>query len=131
VEALPALRAEARLEREAIGGVGVGFGGPGDTPRGRIERSYQIEGWEAFPLADWIREDLGIPTAVVHNDADTAGIAESHLGAGRGLSPLLYMTVGSGIGGGPSLHHPPYSGFSSGAGQTAPPIVPRSAAPDT
>jgi glucokinase len=117
VEALPALLAEARLDRGAIGGVGVGFGGPVDTARGRIERSYQIEGWEDFPLADWIREDLGIPTVVVHNDADTAGLAESRLGAGRGHSPLLYMTVGSGIGGALIIDDRIYRGFGKGAGE--------------
>src|SRR5262249_9693259 len=38
--------------------------------------------------------------AVLHNDADTAAYAEAHFGAGKGFDPVLYVTVGSGIGGG-------------------------------
>src|SRR5690242_10618261 len=68
VEAFPSLLDEARLDRSAIGAVGVGFGGPVDSGRGRIERSYQIDGWGDFPLADWVREKLGIREVVVHND---------------------------------------------------------------
>ena len=99
VAAFPPLLADAGIEQTAVAAAGIGFGGPVDAGRGRVERSFQIEGWDDFPLADWIREDLDIPAVVVHNDADTAGLAESRFGAGKGLSPLLYMTVGSGIGG--------------------------------
>jgi glucokinase len=115
--AFPELVNEARLDRRAIAAVGVGFGGPVDTTRGRIERSYQIEGWEDFPLADWMRVDLGVPAVVVHNDADSAGLAESRFGAGQGFSPLLYMTVGSGIGGALIIDDRIYRGFGKGAGE--------------
>ena len=40
-----------------------------------------------------------LPQVVLENDADTAGLAEARFGAGIGHSPLLYMNVGSGIGG--------------------------------
>jgi glucokinase len=123
-EALPSLLAEAHLGRAVIGAVGVGFGGPVDTGRGRIERSYQIEGWEDFPLGDWIRQELHIPEVVVHNDADTAGLAESRFGAGKGHSPLLYMTVGSGIGGALIIHDRIYRGFGKGAGEIGHLMVP-------
>jgi glucokinase len=124
VEALPALLDDARLDRGAIGAVGVGFGGPVDATRGRVERSYQVVGWEEFPLADWIRDDLGIPTSVVQNDADTAGLAESRFGAGMGYSPLLYMTVGSGIGGALIIDDRIYRGFGRGAGEIGHLMVP-------
>src|SRR5436305_4380161 len=50
-------------------------------------------------LADWVSDLVGLP-AVLGNDADVAGLAEALFGAGKGLSPILYMTIGSGIGGG-------------------------------
>jgi glucokinase len=115
--AFPALLADARLDPGEIVAAGVGFGGPVDADRGRIERSYQIEGWEDFPLADWIRQSLGIPAVVVHNDADAAGLAESRLGAGKDCSPLLYVTIGSGIGGALILDDRIYRGFGRGAGE--------------
>jgi len=42
---------------------------------------------------------VGVP-AVLCNDADVAGLAEALFGAGKGMSPIFYITIGSGIGGG-------------------------------
>jgi len=58
-----------------------------------------VAGWEDFPLVKWFDTTFGWP-AVLHNDADTAAFAESCFGAGKGFDPVLYVTVGSGIGGG-------------------------------
>ena len=109
------LSSRAHLTRPQIRAAGVGFGGPVDTEQGRIQTSYQVPGWDEFPLGGWIREHLGIPRVVVHNDADTAGLAEARFGAGLGCSPLLYMTVGSGIGGALIIEDRIYRGFGMGA----------------
>ena len=98
-DAVPRLLANAKLDRKQIQAAGIGFGGPVDVQTGRIQKSFQIFGWDDYPLADWIGERLDIPRVVVENDADTAGLAEARFGAGVGHSPLLYITVGSGIGG--------------------------------
>jgi glucokinase len=87
------------LTPEQVRGVGVGFGGPVDVVGGRVQTSYQVPGWTGFPLADWLRQNLGVQVVAIQNDADTAGLAEARLGAGVGYSPLLYLTIGSGIGG--------------------------------
>jgi glucokinase len=97
--------------------VGIGFGGPVDAARGLILRSHQIEGWEGFALADWARQALGIPLVAVQNDADTAGLGEARFGAGRGLSPIFYVTIGSGIGGGLILDGRIYRGSGIGAAE--------------
>ena len=99
VAAVPELLASAKVDRDALQGVGVGFGGPVDDGTRSVIKSHQIAGWDGFPLADWLGEALGLP-AVLGNDADVAGLAEALFGAGKGLSPVLYMTIGSGIGGG-------------------------------
>ena len=77
----------------------MGFGGPVDVSRGRVHTSYQVEGWTDFPLAEKLRRSTEIDAVVIENDADTAGLAEARFGAGVGCSPLLYLTIGSGIGG--------------------------------
>ncbi len=124
VSALPALLDDARIDRSAIVAAGVGFGGPVDALEGRIERSFQIQGWEGFPLSDWIRRELGVRATSVHNDADAAGLAESRFGAGRGLDPLLYITVGSGIGGALILNDRIYRGAGRGAVEIGHILVP-------
>ena len=91
--------AQRLLEQHKVSAIGIGFGGPIDVASGRIFKSHQIEGWHDFPLADWSRRTLGLPTAV-GNDCDVAGLAEAKFGAGRGRRVLFYVTVGSGIGGG-------------------------------
>ena len=99
----------------AVGAVGVGFGGPVDADRGVVSTSHQIDGWDRFPLADWLRRTVGVERVSVQNDADTACLAEARFGAGLGFSPLLYVTVGSGIGGGLVIDGKIYRGAGAGA----------------
>ena len=107
---------ESGAPRSAIRAVGIGFGGPVDAENGIATKSHQVAGWDGFPLAAWAREHLGIPIVSIHNDADTAALGEARFGAGVGLSPVLYLTIGSGIGGGLILDGKIYRG--SGAGAT-------------
>lgn len=93
-ESLPAIIAQSPPTA-----IGVGFGGPVDGRSGRICRSHQIPGWEDFPLAAWLGELTGLPVAL-ENDANTAALGEARIGAGRGFSPVFYVTLGSGVGGG-------------------------------
>jgi glucokinase len=90
--------AEVRAQ-ETVAAVGVGFGGPVDWRTGRICCSHHVHGWSDFPLGDWLRELTGRPVAV-DNDANVAALGEARAGAGRGHDPVLYVTLGSGVGGG-------------------------------
>jgi glucokinase len=88
------------LRREgAIGGVGVGYGGPVDWKTGRICCSHHIEGWSDFPLGEWLAGLAEAPVAV-DNDANVAGLGEARHGAATGFDPSFYVTLGSGVGGG-------------------------------
>src|SRR5829696_8275927 len=116
VAAVPELLASAGVSREELKGIGVGFGGPVDDATRSVIKSHQIAGWDGFPLADWLGEALGLP-AVLGNDADVAGLAQAKFGAGRGLSPVLYMTLGSGIGGGLILNGKIHRGTGRGAAE--------------
>jgi glucokinase len=105
------------LSPHDVRGIGVGFGGPVDVSRGRVHTSYQVEGWTDFPLAEKLRRSTGIAAVVIENDADTAGLAEARFGAGAGVgcSPLLYLTIGSGIGGALIVEGRIYHGCGLGA----------------
>lgn len=85
--------------RESVAAIGVGFGGPVDWRSGRICCSHHVSGWSDFPLGEWLRELTGRPVAV-DNDANVAALGEARAGAGRGHDPALYVTLGSGVGGG-------------------------------
>jgi glucokinase len=114
--ALPELLARAGVDRSALRGVGIGFGGPINDATATVIRSHQIAGWDDFPLADWISDLVGLP-AVLGNDADVAGLAEALFGAGQGVSPIFYVTLGSGIGGGLILGGEIYRGCGRGAAE--------------
>jgi glucokinase len=114
--AVPEVLSRAGLERSQVRGVGVGFGGPVDDATRRVIKSHQIEGWDDFPLADWVGEVVGLPAAL-GNDADVAGLAEALHGAGKGLSPIFYITIGSGIGGGFIIDGEIYRGVGRGAAE--------------
>jgi glucokinase len=116
VQAVPELLATARLDRAHLQGVGIGFGGPVDDGTRSVIKSHQIPGWDNCPLADWIGELVGLP-AVLGNDADVAGLAEALFGAGKGFSPVFYITIGSGIGGGLVINGEIYRGSGRGAAE--------------
>ena len=105
------------LSNADVRGVGVGFGGPVDAKNGRTQASFQIDGWTDYPLADWIKGLLGVDAVSIHNDADAAGLAEARLGAGVGRSPILYLTIGSGVGGALIIDGRIYRGAGLGAAE--------------
>src|SRR6516165_7009321 len=116
VRETPILLERAGLSRTQVRGIGVGFGGPVDDADQTVIKSHQIAGWDNFPLAKWLTELLGWPAAL-GNDADVAGLAEALFGAGKGLSPVYYITIGSGIGGGLIINGEIYRGCGRGAAE--------------
>jgi len=85
--------------RHQLDGIGIGFGGPVDSESGTVITSHQVAGWDGLELADWCARTLGLP-ARIGNDCDVAALAEARFGAGRGARIVLYVTAGTGVGGG-------------------------------
>lgn len=88
-------RARADGEEPLVAGIAV----PGlvDQRGGRAISSSNI-GWRDVPLADEVRAATGVPVVLTH-DVRAGGVAESRLGAARGLANVLFVPVGTGIGG--------------------------------
>ncbi len=86
------------LKKHPAQAVGIGFGGPVDSITGHTLRSFQIEGWDHWPLASWCQENFGLPTWL-ENDSNLAGLGEARFGAGRNQKVVFYTNIGSGIGG--------------------------------
>ena len=78
---------------------GIGFGGPVDFATQRVVMSTHVGGWRDFDLVGFLRDLTGVP-AVMDNDANAGAIGEAEYGAGKGFSPVFYMTLSTGIGGG-------------------------------
>jgi glucokinase len=78
---------------------GIGFGGPVKFEDQRVALSTHVGGWKDFLLTRYFGERFGVP-ALMDNDANVGALGEGVHGAGRGHSPLFYMTLSTGIGGG-------------------------------
>ncbi len=89
--------------------IGVGFGGPVDHRTGRIACSHQIQGWHQFELGRWLHGLTGLPIAI-DNDANVAALGEACHGAGKDRDPMLWINMGSGVGGGLVVNNHIYHG---------------------
>jgi glucokinase len=86
------------LAREGAGAIGVGIPSVIDRATGRALGSVNIP-LRGVDLEDVLGERFGLPV-LVENDANVAAFAEWRLGAGRGASDLVLLTLGTGVGGG-------------------------------
>lgn len=78
----------------------TGIGTPGIvTPDGQtvVGGAENIAGWENVPLGAELAARTGLPV-VAGNDANMMAMGEWAFGAARGLSDVLFVTVGTGIG---------------------------------
>jgi len=93
-----AFRIRGRPERLGIASFGPLTGRFGEKSWGCIGATPK-PGWSGFDLAGFMRDRLNIQTAI-DTDVNAAALAEGLWGSSRGLSDHVYITVGTGIGGG-------------------------------
>ena len=99
--ALPEETTEAAiafLRERDVSAVGIASFGPVDLASGRITTTPKTA-WRNFELARYVREGLGVPVAF-DTDVNGAALGEARWGAARGVVDFIYVTVGTGIGGG-------------------------------
>ncbi len=91
--------AHAGLPKSALEGVAFGVPGLVDPGLGRILSipKEKFDDAASMDLPDWGRTELGVPLKV-ENDAHAALLGEWKFGAGRGVSNLVNVTLGTGIG---------------------------------
>ena len=93
------LREAARQANSEISGIGIGSTGWVYPFTGEFGDVDFLPGWKGFnPVKDLARE-FGVRVAL-ENDGDAAALGEAAWGAGKGKGRLIYVTVGTGIGGG-------------------------------
>ena len=82
-----------------IDAVGVGAAGQIAPVTGIVRDSPNLVQWGNFPLRARLEEALNVP-AFVTNDVRAAAFGEWQRGAGQGVSDLVALFVGTGVGGG-------------------------------
>jgi len=99
VARLASVGAEAIERCTGVSSVGIGVPGLYDAATGATRFLPNFPGaWAGRPVAGPVGAALGLPTALI-NDARAFGLAELRLGAGRGASSMIGLTLGTGVGG--------------------------------
>ena len=96
---LAAVGAQATGRWPGVASLGIGVPGLYDPAAGTARFFVNFPaGWAGTAMAGPIGATLGLPTFLI-NDARAFGLAELRLGAGRGASSMIGLTLGTGVGG--------------------------------
>ena len=95
---------------------GIGFPGVVDFPGGVARSSVMLDGWFDVPLAEWLADRLGVP-CVVDNDVNAAAVAELKEREKEAPDCMLFVAVGTGIGGAITLQNRLWRGHTGVAGE--------------
>jgi glucokinase len=107
----------AGVQRDDIGGVGIGVPGVLDLNKGETLFLPNLPGtWPHVPLRDTIVQLTGLPTMIL-NDVRSITNGEWRFGAGRGVDTLAVFAIGTGIGGGLVLNGQLHLGIGGTGGE--------------
>ena len=104
---------EAGLKLDDIKAIGIGIPGILDPRTGRVPFCTNLH-WHDVPLIEWMQRVVDKPI-FVGNDATVAGLAEAVSGVSAGVKNSVFVTLGTGVGGGIVLDGKVFSG-SNGVG---------------
>lgn len=117
VPRLAAVGAEAIGRYPGVSSVGIGVPGLYDPAAGTTRFLVNVPGrWAGTPVAGLVGAALGLPAHLI-NDARAFGLAELRLGAGRGASSMVGITLGTGVGGVIALDGRVHQGHDGTAGE--------------
>lgn len=90
-------RRDHSIPDEALLGLGIGVPGPVDSS-GTVNRCVNL-GWGVFNIAKELSDLTGLPVKA-GNDANVAALGEYWKGGGQGCENIVFVTLGTGVGGG-------------------------------
>ncbi len=96
--------------------IGVSCGGPLDRITGVIQTPPNLPTWVDVPILSILQREFDIPCRL-ENDANAGAVAEHRFGAGQGTQHMIFLTMGTGLGGGIIVDGRLYHGASDMAGE--------------
>jgi glucokinase-like ROK family protein len=85
--------------RREVRAIGVGVPGPVEQASGLLRSPPIMPGWDRFPIRDAFAGEYAAPV-FVDNDVNVMALGEHWGGVGEGLDNMLFVKIGTGIGGG-------------------------------
>ena len=110
-------------EGRAPHAIGIGIPGLCDFSAGVVRSSIMLDGWRDVPLARAVSDATGLP-CVVDNDVNAAAACELALRAPSGGS-MLFVAVGTGIGGALTFGQEVWRGANGLAGEIGNMVIDR------
>lgn len=97
-EAMLRKLSEKGIDKDQVEGVGMGV--PGAVVNDRfVKPCVNLEQWGGFDVAQALEALCGFPAKIV-NDANAAALGEMGAGGGKGRKNVVFVTLGTGVGGG-------------------------------
>ena len=109
------LLSQSGFTMDDVAAVGVGVPGVTNQQTGVVMRCVNMEWWD-IPLRDEMQKHIPKPI-VIDNDANLAGFAESICGVSAGTDSSMFITLGTGVGGGLVFNGRPWSGYHGAGGE--------------
>ena len=106
---MAAFFAEKKIDALGIGSFGPLCLNPKDPRYGAVGASPKLS-WRGFNIVKAFSEALHVPVAL-DTDVNAAALAEAKLGAAKGLASCVYVTIGTGVGGGVVVDGKPIHGL--------------------
>lgn len=129
-EMMQELLEAARRCGAEVESMGVGFGGPVEPIRGIVRRSHHVAGWEGVRLREQFEHAFGVRTHV-DNDANVGALGELAYGAARNRRHVVYVNIGTGIGGALILNGRLHHGATGNSGEIGHIVIDRNGPPCT
>lgn len=103
------------ISTEAVSGIGLGVPGA-VTPDGIVNKCINL-GWGVLPVEKLLSEKMAGISVKAGNDANMAALGEYEAGAGKQYKSLVFVTIGTGVGGGIIVDGKPLTGSNGAAAE--------------
>ncbi len=106
--------AEKNIDKADVAGVGLGVPGP-ITPDGTVMGCPNLK-WEVFNVNEKMSQLTGLK-CIAANDANVAALGELWKGGAEGFKNIVFITLGTGVGGGIAIDGKIVHGVHGGGGE--------------
>lgn len=105
---------QEHAKKQGIIPFGIGIGTPGiiDQTHRIVLEANNIAGWENVNLADIIEQACSLPVWI-NNDASMMGLGEQAFGVAKNYSDVLFLSIGTGIGGAIIIDNKLFGGYNN------------------
>lgn len=105
---------DAKADKDDVKGIGIGCPGAVNDKAGLVVLCNNVK-MQNYPLAKIVSDAVDIPVHLI-NDADAAAYGE-YIGTGEKCKSFVFVTLGTGVGGGIILNGEIFNGFNGAGGE--------------